>query len=76
MFLIGFFNFAVSFGLSTVLAFRSRQINYSELKEIYREIIRYFMKNPLRFFLPIRSRLDHRAKEMVENTVLTKPEDR
>ncbi len=76
VFLIGFFNFAVSFGLSMVLAFRSRQINYSELKEIYREIIRYFMKNPLRFFLPIRSRLDHRAKEMVESTVLTKPEDR
>ncbi|WP_226064641.1 site-specific recombinase [Kaistella polysaccharea] len=76
VFLIGFFNFAVSFGLSTILAFRSRQVNFGELKEIYREIFRYFMKNPLRFFLPIRSRLDGSAKEMVENTVVTKPEDR
>ena len=75
VFLIGFFNFAVSFGLSMILAFRSRKVNFGEVKEIYREIFRYFMKNPLRFFLPIRSTLDDSAKEMVENTVATKPED-
>lgn len=76
VFLIGFFNFAVSFGLSMVLAFRSRKVNFGEVTEIYREIFRYFMKNPLRFFLPIRSDLDDSAKEMVENTVVTKSEDR
>lgn len=76
VFLIGFFNFAVSFGLSMILAFRSRKVNFGELKEIYREIFRYFMKNPLRFFLPIRSQLDTSAQEMVDNTVITKPEDR
>ncbi|MDQ0475640.1 recombinase [Chryseobacterium sp. MDT2-18] len=75
VFLIGFFNFAVSFGLSMILAFRSRKVNFGEVKEIYREIFRYFMKNPLRFFLPIRSELDTSTKEMVDNTVITKPED-
>lgn len=75
VFLIGFFNFAVSFGLSMILAFRSRKVNFGEVKEIYREIVRYFLKNPLRFFLPIRSNLDNSAKEMVDNTVVTKPED-
>ena len=77
VFLIGFFNFAVSFGLSMVLAFRSRKVNFGEVKEIYKEIFRYFMRNPLRFFLPIKSTtLDISAKEMVENTVTTKSEDR
>lgn len=77
VFIIGFFNFAVSFGLSMILAFRSRKVNFGEVKEIYREIFRYFMKNPLRFFLPIRSRaLDIRAKEMVDKTVATKSQDR
>lgn len=77
VFLIGFFNFAVSFGLSMILAFRSRKVNFGEVKEIYKEIFRYFIKNPLRFFLPIKSTtLDISAKEMVENTVTTKSEDR
>ena len=75
VFLIGFFNFAVSFGLSMVLAFQSRKINFGEVRQIYREIFRYFMKNPFRFFLPIRSTLDESTKEMVDNTIVTKPED-
>ncbi|MFN1215804.1 recombinase [Chryseobacterium kwangjuense] len=54
--LIGFFNFSVSFGLSMLLAFRSRKVNFGEVKEIYREIFRYFMRSPLSFFLPLRSR--------------------
>lgn len=73
--LIGFFNFAVSFGLSMILAFRSRKVNFGEVKEIYKEIFRYFMKNPLRFFLPIRSKeLDGRTKEMMPSTA-TESED-
>ena len=52
VFIIGFFNFAVSFGLSMILAFRSRKVNFGEVREIYREIFRYFMRNPFRFFLP------------------------
>ena len=76
VFIIGFFNFAVSFGLSMILAFRSRKVNFGEVREIYREIFRYFMRNPLRFFLPIKSEtLDIRAQEMVDSTVATKSED-
>lgn len=76
VFIIGFFNFAVSFGLSMVLAFRSRKVNLGEVREIYREIFRYFMRNPLRFFLPLRSNLDNSTKEMLDNTVATKPKGR
>lgn len=76
VFVIGFFNFAVSFGLSMLLAFRSREITSSELGEIFREVFRYFLKNPLRFFLPIASHtLDRRTREMVEKTVPTKSGD-
>ena len=73
VFLIGFLNFAVSFGLSMALAFRSRKVKVGEAKEIYTAIFSYFVKHPLRFFLPIRSYLDTRAKEMMEKTVATKP---
>lgn len=76
VFIIGFFNFAVSFGLSMLLAFRSRKINFAELKEIYREIWRYFMKNPFRFFLPIRSELDDRTDSMLNYKKTTRSEDR
>lgn len=75
VFLIGFFNFVVSFGLSMILAFRSRRVNFGEVMEIYKEIFRYFIKNPLKFFVPIRSKLDKSSEEMVDNTVVTKPED-
>lgn len=75
VFLIGFFNFIVSFGLSMVLAFRSRKITYEELKAIFREIFSYFLKNPLRFFIPIKSILDMRAKQLVEKTKTTKSKD-
>ena len=74
VFLIGFFNFLVSFGLSMALALRSRKITFGGVKEILKEIQRYFIQNPLRFFFPIRSsELDLRAKEMVEK-VSTKSE--
>lgn len=75
VFLIGFFNFLVSFGLSMLLAFRSRKVNLGDVKEIIHEIGRYFVKNPLRFFFPIRSFLDGRAKAMMESTVTTKSAD-
>ncbi|MDO5615933.1 MAG: recombinase, partial [Cruoricaptor ignavus] len=75
VFLIGFFNFIVSFGLSMLLAFRSRKVNMSEGREIIVAVFRYFVKNPLLFFIPIRSRvLDERAKEMMEKAS-TKSED-
>lgn len=66
VFVIGFFNFIVSFGLSMLLAFRSRKVEVSEAREIFSEIFRYFLRNPFRFFFPIKSRLDERSKRMID----------
>lgn len=67
VFIIGFFNFIVSFGLSMLLAFRSRKVELSEAKEIFGEIFRYFIRNPFRFFFPLRSRLDEKSKQMIQD---------
>lgn len=74
VFLIGFFNFSVSFGLSMLLAFRSRKISFGNVRKITSEIFRYFIKNPMKFFFPLRSYLDSRTKEMVEKANPKKPE--
>lgn len=75
VFLIGFFNFLVSFTLSMFLAFRSRKLNFGQVSEIYKEIFRYFFRHPLKFFFPIRSRLDKKANDLMSNTLSTKSED-
>jgi site-specific recombinase len=75
VFIIGFFNFLVSFSLSMFLAFRSRKMNFGEVKEIYKEIFKYFFTHPLKFFLPIRSKLDKKSSDLVQNTIPTKSED-
>ncbi|WP_028123559.1 recombinase [Epilithonimonas tenax] len=66
VFIIGFFNFIVSFGLSMLLAFRSRKVEMNEASEIFREIFRYFIRNPFRFFFPLKSRLDEKSKRMID----------
>ena len=68
VFLIGFCNFIVSFGLSMFLAFRSRKVEFGEVKQLNIHILKYFLKNPLIFFLPIRSSLDERSNQLVEET--------
>ncbi|WP_172279003.1 recombinase [Chryseobacterium sp. LAM-KRS1] len=75
VFLIGFFNFLVSFGLSMFLAFRSRKLNFGQVSEIYKEIFRYFLSHPFKFFLPLSSRLDKHADDLMNNTISTKSED-
>lgn len=76
IFAIGFFNFIVSFGLSMGLALRSRKVDLDELKEIGKAIFLYFIKNPFKFFLPIKSRvLDSRSKELMEKSLPKKSED-
>lgn len=75
VFLIGFFNFAVSFSLSMFLAFRSRKLNFGQVSEIYKGIFRYFLKNPLRFFIPLRSGLDKRTDDLMNSRITTKSED-
>lgn len=69
VFIIGFFNFIVSFGLSMSLAFRSRKINFGEVSLIYREIFRSFAKNPIKFFFPIKSDLDQTAHQMIKEGI-------
>lgn len=75
VFLIGFFNFLVSFSLSMFLAFRSRKMNFGEVREIYREIFRYFLRNPMKFFFPLRSSFDLKSSTLVQNSIPTKSED-
>ncbi len=75
VFLIGFFNFLVSFSLSMFLAFRSRKLNFGQVSEIYKEIFRYFVKHPLKFFFPLRSGLDKKADDLMNSTISTKSED-
>lgn len=75
VFLIGFFNFLVSFGLSMFLAFRSRKMNFGQVSEIYKEIFRYFTKHPLKFFFPLRSGLDKKADDLMSSTISNKSED-
>lgn len=76
VFIIGFFNFLVSFSLSMFLAFRSRKMNFGEVREIYRAIYRYFLRNPLKFFIPLRSSFDVKSDQLVQSSMPTKSEDR
>ena len=69
VFLIGFFNFLISFSLSMFLAFRSRKLNFGQVGELYRGIFRYFIKNPLRFFIPLTSGLDKKTDDLMSSTV-------
>lgn len=52
MWLIGFMNFMVSFSLSLLLAFRSRNIPLKETKELGKATWKYFKSFPVEFFLP------------------------
>lgn len=76
VFIIGFFNFLVSFSLSMFLAFRSRKMNFGEVREIYRAIYKYFLRNPLKFFIPLRSSFDVKSDQLVQSSMPTKSEDR
>ena len=69
IFIIGFFNFIVSFGLSMLLALRSRKVTLTEFSKISKVIYKYFWRNPLRFFIPIRSQHDENAKEFMEKSI-------
>lgn len=75
VFLIGFFNFIVSFGLSMGLALRSRKVSGADVREIVKEINRYFLRNPLSFLLPVKTKeFKERVSEVKDNKPTT-PED-
>lgn len=75
VFVIGFFNFLVSFSLSMFLAFRSRKMNFGEVREIYRAIFRYFLRHPLKFFIPLKSNFDLKSSNLMQNSIPTKSAD-
>ncbi|MFZ4861433.1 hypothetical protein ACL9RF_04555 [Sphingobacterium sp. Mn56C] len=50
--LIGFMNFAVSFSLSLLLAFRSRNLSATEFWRMAKAVWLYFKVNPKSFFFP------------------------
>ena len=52
--IIGFFNFIVSFSLSLMLAFRSRNLSSKELIKMGKAVWIYFKINPKLFFFPPR----------------------
>jgi site-specific recombinase len=52
IFFIGMMNFWVSFGLSMLVAFRSRRIPFSEFKAIVLSVLNYFTNRPLVFLWP------------------------
>ncbi len=54
--IIGLFNFLVSFGLSLVLAFRSRNLSSKELTKMAKAVWIYFKMNPKSFFFPPKSK--------------------
>jgi site-specific recombinase len=57
IFLIGFMNFSVSFGLSLFLALRSRKINFKETRNLIFFVIGQCIYHPSLLFLPPRNRL-------------------
>lgn len=62
MWLIGFMNFTVSFGLSLFLAFRSRNIPFSETKKLAGSTWKYFKTFPSEFFIPTGTTVEVKKK--------------
>lgn len=54
--LIGLMNFSVSFGLSMLLALRSRNIPWTATRPILRAVRAHFRRHPASFFFPPRTR--------------------
>ncbi len=53
VFLIGLVNVTVSFGLSVIVALKSRNLTFYETGKIIQILLKAFLKKPLAFFLPL-----------------------
>ena len=51
--IVGFGNFIVSFSLSLWIALRSRQVPFSELRNLLHSVILKFKERPAAFFFPV-----------------------
>lgn len=54
--IIGYMNFIVSFSLSLGLAFRSRNIPFSQLQHLFKATWMHFKKRPMIFFFPLKEK--------------------
>lgn len=50
--LVGALNFTVSFGLSIFTALRSRQVRFNLWRQLFVEVVKLFLRNPIAFFIP------------------------
>tara|TARA_R110000868_G_scaffold80095_2_gene227745 strand:- start:621 stop:2651 length:2031 start_codon:yes stop_codon:yes gene_type:complete len=50
--LVGLMNFMVSFGLSILTALKSRQVKFTLWRQLLKEVLMLFLKNPIAFFVP------------------------
>lgn len=62
--IIGLINFLVSFILSLLLAFRSRNIPFSEIRFVFSSNWQHFKKHPTSFFFPVENK--KKPKESVK----------
>lgn len=67
MWLIGFMNFIVSFGLSILLAFRSRNIPFTETKDLAWAVLKYFKSFPMEFFIPTGGGVELKVNEKTQD---------
>ena len=63
----GFDVSASVFWISFITIFR--KVTLTEFSKISKVIYKYFWRNPLRFFIPIRSQHDENAKEFMEKSI-------
>lgn len=66
---IGFTNFMVSFGLSLILAFKSRNIPAKEIRPILLSIFQEFKSKPITFFFPFFLSTKDKDGEKTKNTL-------
>jgi site-specific recombinase len=66
--MIGIVNVLVSFGLSMGIALKSRNVNFANTHRFFIRILRYFFRQPLAFFFPIKER-----KELVDDNQMFIP---
>jgi site-specific recombinase len=66
IFLIGMVNVTVSFGLSVVVALKSRNITFTETRRLTLFILKTFWKNPWQFLFPFENKKQENIKHEVK----------
>ena len=65
--IIGFVNFIVSFGLSLLLAFKSKNLPIKEIKPLMSSVFHEFKTNPISFLYPVKlKKSTEKARETIQ----------